>query len=249
MLAACSALLNHVVPLGPRGIEEDEFSPIELEFYPQLYYPLMDDWDFDARFTGRTIDHSDAEHIRDWLRGAASSCLPVAGRLVFQAGEFQSVYSGSAHGARFHAVVSSFFIDTAAESVLVYLKAIHHVLRPGGLWINAGPLHYHQATTTPYSHSYLQRIILSAGFDLLESRVIEADYCGETLATMKPEHYRVPLSVYRKQAAAPSVGGGLEESFASFADVAYLTQQLKALAGDWAAQHPKGDDMIIGHET
>ena len=268
MLAASSALLNHILPYpaahssAERNDEtlSEEYSSSDLEFYPQLYYSLMDDWDFDARLEGHTIDNSDTEHIRKWLRSPPQYVdthsdvqeAPAAGRLVFQAGEFQSVYSGDAHRARVDVVITCFFIDTASESVLVYLRVIQHVLRPGGLWINAGPLHYHRATSTPYSHSYLQRIIAAAGFDLLESRVVEADYCGEAQAMMKPEFYRVPISVYRKQTEIPSSGdflGEEESSFMSFPNVASLTEQLKALADDWADQNShKRDEIFIVHE-
>ncbi|KTB21104.1 Carnosine N-methyltransferase [Nakaseomyces glabratus] len=39
-------------------------------------------------------------------------------------------------------VVTNFFLDTSGN-VIDYLLAIEHVLRPGGTWINFGPLVYH----------------------------------------------------------------------------------------------------------
>lgn len=39
-------------------------------------------------------------------------------------------------------VITHFFIDTATN-VIEYLKTIHHCLKPGGQWINYGPLLWH----------------------------------------------------------------------------------------------------------
>jgi carnosine N-methyltransferase len=41
-------------------------------------------------------------------------------------------------------VITSFFLDTA-HNVLEYIETIHQILRPGGLWVNLGPLLYHYA--------------------------------------------------------------------------------------------------------
>ncbi|CAR27380.1 hypothetical protein ZYGR_0I06540 [Zygosaccharomyces rouxii] len=42
----------------------------------------------------------------------------------------------------FDVVITNFFIDTASN-IIDYLHSISHVLTPGGLWINFGPLLYH----------------------------------------------------------------------------------------------------------
>ena len=42
----------------------------------------------------------------------------------------------------FDGFVSCFFIDTA-PNILDYVIAIRRLLRPGGVWINLGPLQYH----------------------------------------------------------------------------------------------------------
>ena len=41
-------------------------------------------------------------------------------------------------------MVTSFFLDTA-HNVLDYIELIHQILKPGGHWINLGPLLYHFA--------------------------------------------------------------------------------------------------------
>jgi carnosine N-methyltransferase len=59
------------------------------------------------------------------------------------AGDFTEIV-GEASGECYDAVVTCFFIDTA-HNVLEYLRIISHCLKPGGKWINLGPLLYHYA--------------------------------------------------------------------------------------------------------
>jgi len=56
------------------------------------------------------------------------------------AGEFLEVY-GEQRGC-WDALVTCFFLDTAPV-VFEYMETIHRLLRPGGIWINFGPLLYH----------------------------------------------------------------------------------------------------------
>ena len=47
------------------------------------------------------------------------------------------------------AVATCFFIDTA-HNVVEYLEIISRCLRPGGVWVNFGPLLYHWADARSY---------------------------------------------------------------------------------------------------
>eukprot|EP00798_Chlamydomonas_sp_ICE-L_P009788 gene9788-7673_t len=67
-----------------------------------------------------------------------------AGLLSMSAGDFVEVYSTPAMESTFDCVVTCFFIDTA-HNVLQYLDVMAHCLKPGGKWINLGPLLYHWA--------------------------------------------------------------------------------------------------------
>ena len=81
----------------------------------------------------------------------------------------------------FDSVVTCFFIDTAPV-VIDYLATIHHCLRPGGIWINFGPLLYHWMTdnegngdsrygaSIELSWDELRLVIESMGFDILTHR-------------------------------------------------------------------------------
>ncbi|GAA6018443.1 hypothetical protein JCM10207_000896 [Rhodosporidiobolus poonsookiae] len=63
----------------------------------------------------------------------------VVQRLAFMPGDFVELFPGE---ATHDAVVTLFFIDTA-RNLLAYFSTIHRALRPGGVWLNAGPLLYH----------------------------------------------------------------------------------------------------------
>jgi carnosine N-methyltransferase len=64
--------------------------------------------------------------------------------LSMVAGEFLEVYSAARHVGAWDAVVTCFFIDTAPV-VFDYIDLIWRILRPGGVWVNLGPLLYHWA--------------------------------------------------------------------------------------------------------
>jgi hypothetical protein len=58
------------------------------------------------------------------------------------AGDFEEVYAAPGMRARFDAVVTCFFLDTA-RNVVRYLEVVWHALRPGGYWVHFGPLLWH----------------------------------------------------------------------------------------------------------
>jgi len=162
--------------------------PPPTSFFPYLGAAAMDEWSFAARLEPHTIE---------LLSPSSSSSSPLS-PLRLQLGEFAVVYSSPHFADSFDAVVTSFFIDTSLD-VIRAVAIIAHVLRPGGAWINMGPLHFHSnATRVPLSHDLVQAVASTAGFVLLsERRVSCPSYAGEDATSMKPEHYIVPLSVYR----------------------------------------------------
>ena len=58
------------------------------------------------------------------------------------AGEFMEVYGSRPN--EWDCLVTCFFIDTA-HNVLDYMQTINKILKPGGLWVNIGPLQWHYA--------------------------------------------------------------------------------------------------------
>lgn len=63
--------------------------------------------------------------------------------LSFANGDFTKLFGTGKEGMpqkeQFDCVATCYFIDTATN-VLDYMECIQHVLKPGGLWVNLGPL-------------------------------------------------------------------------------------------------------------
>ena len=55
------------------------------------------------------------------------------------AGDFAEVYAAAEVRGSFDAVLTCFFLDTA-RNVAEYIDVLWHCLRPGGAWINFGPV-------------------------------------------------------------------------------------------------------------
>ena len=105
-------------------------------------------------------------HPETALEGAAlglSNEVHYSKRMSVTAGDFCEVYKEPRHTNAFDAVTTCFFIDTA-PNVIRYIETIHHCLKPGGLWINLGPLLWHfEATPTPHERQRQRNGSTAAG--------------------------------------------------------------------------------------
>lgn len=76
-------------------------------------------------------------------------------RFSMAAGDFVEIYGKKSYindVNRVDAVVTCFFLDTA-PIILDYIETIDHVLKPGGIWINLGPLLYHWEKDQDYGNN------------------------------------------------------------------------------------------------
>lgn len=69
-------------------------------------------------------------------------------RLNITAGDFITIYKQPSNKEAFDVVATAFFIDTA-PNLIAYITAIHHCLKPGGQWVNLGPLLWHFGDRAP----------------------------------------------------------------------------------------------------
>ena len=81
---------------------------------------------------------------------------------------------------RYDAVVTLFFIDTA-RNLVAYLETIHSLLKPGGLWINVGPLLYGTAPQIQLSLDEIVAVAEAMGFEF-EISEVKAGSVEESLA-------------------------------------------------------------------
>eukprot|EP01038_Epipyxis_sp_PR26KG_P010677 gene10677-14338_t len=194
-------LPNHIINGATSSTDNeynDNFNNNTYKFYPHLGYSLIDDWDFEKRFIPDMFPYViDSPQITHWVEKNPHSINKDYTSLSVQYGDFIKVYGMSnSHKERFDCIITCFFIDTA-ENILQYLSIISHILKKDGLWINSGPLHYHHKNAIAYSYSQLLDIIQLSGFTIVSNRIIETSYCGEEMFSMKPEYYRIPLTVFR----------------------------------------------------
>jgi carnosine N-methyltransferase len=92
-----------------------------------------------------------------------------AGNLSYTIGDFVDVYRWQRPRGSFSAVVTCFFIDTATN-LYEYLATIDHLLGPGGVWVNIGPLRWHANSLLHPSVDELRTIVESSffGFEIIK---------------------------------------------------------------------------------
>jgi carnosine N-methyltransferase len=79
----------------------------------------------------------------------SSGMNETGGSMSMCAGDFVECYGDEQNVSAWDSVCTCFFIDTA-HNVVEYLQVISRCLKPGGTWINFGPLLYHWAEGAGY---------------------------------------------------------------------------------------------------
>ncbi|CAK1548857.1 unnamed protein product [Leptosia nina] len=115
------------------------------------------------------------------------------------AGDFLKVYTQM---DEWDCVATCFFID-CAPNVIEFIERIYAILRPGGLWINLGPLLYHYSDMPneisiepPYD--VLLDVIRDVGFDILKERTGVKTKYAQNPNSMLQHEYNSVFFVCRK---------------------------------------------------
>lgn len=83
------------------------------------------------------------------------------------------------HRSTHHAVVTLFFIDTA-HSLPAYFQQIYHSLKPGGIWVNLGPLLYYGQPAMELPLEMVVELAKGVGFEVVERMgVRDAEYTAD----------------------------------------------------------------------
>lgn len=120
--------------------------------------------------------------------------VPRESEFSMTAGNFLEVYS--AQGCCWDCVATCFFLDTAGN-IVQYIETIYHILKPGGIWVNLGPLLYHYADlpnedSIEPSYEDVRDIIKAFGFDMLEERTgVPTPYTQNPRSMMRYEYQSV----------------------------------------------------------
>ncbi|KAJ3891403.1 N2227-domain-containing protein [Lentinula edodes] len=112
--------------------------------------------------------------------------LPSGSVFSLVAGDFEEIYGGESdpnepQAGLWDAVMTCFFIDTA-KSIVNYLRIIHKILAPGGVWINLGPLLWHWENNHTNDPSIeldlveVKQLAAMVGFEIENERTIDATY-------------------------------------------------------------------------
>ncbi|KAG2069399.1 N2227-domain-containing protein [Suillus decipiens] len=120
------------------------------------------------------------------------SALPAGSNFSLVAGDFEEIYGTEGkeddfepQSGQWDAVMTCFFIDTA-KNIINYLRIIHRILTPGGVWINIGPLLWHfenNATNDPSIELDLEEVKILArkiGFVISDERMIDTTYASNS---------------------------------------------------------------------
>ncbi|CAM9796698.1 unnamed protein product [Chrysoparadoxa australica] len=118
---------------------------------------------------------------------AAAAKLPAGETPDFTmtAGEWMEVYSDQED--EWDCIVTCFFIDTAPV-IMEYIATIKKILKPGGVWINLGPLLYHWVDdaeganderftrSVELSWEEMRHVIGTYGFEIIKEEMKECCY-------------------------------------------------------------------------
>ncbi|XP_066473888.1 carnosine N-methyltransferase [Tiliqua scincoides] len=125
--------------------------------------------------------------------------LPPGANFSMTAGDFQEIYSEC---NIWDCIATCFFIDTA-HNVIDYIDTIWKILKPGGIWINLGPLLYHfenlaNELSIELSYEDIKNVILQYGFHIeMENESVLTTYTVNELSMMK-YYYECVMFVVRK---------------------------------------------------
>jgi SAM-dependent methyltransferase len=105
-----------------------------------------------------------------------SSPQPAAAFVSLIEGDFTTALKS--HSGTYDAIATHFFLDTA-PNILTYLETLHDLLKPGGVWINFGPLLYGSAPAVQLSMDEVIAVAEELGFAIEEVPAQEDERDGE----------------------------------------------------------------------
>jgi carnosine N-methyltransferase len=115
------------------------------------------------------------------------SDLPKGADFSYSAGEFVQIYKPQKES--WDAVCTCFFMDTA-NNIVEYIETIHEILKPGGVWINLGPLLYHYSdirgeVSIELTNEQFMRVVREVGFEIKQESTIDTRYTSNTRSMLE----------------------------------------------------------------
>jgi SAM-dependent methyltransferase len=145
--------------------------------------------------------------------------------LPFQAGAFDTV-------------LTPWFIDQVPKDLATFLPEIHRMLRPGGRWINHGPLIYHPSRTevaARYPADELYELLASSGFAVVQRRATRLPYLQSPACTRG--RAEIVLSFVATRGDTPASTSTSADAPAWTVDASVPIERFEGLDG-YQAPHP-----------
>lgn len=108
-------------------------------FHPFATDPFVNEVNSSLRYKKVRIEMNDPPLVLVTAEQKPSSSLYFS----YAVGDFVSMYSSPSQQGVFDSVVTCFFLDTATN-IYEYISTIRNVLKPGGVWLNLGPVQWHE---------------------------------------------------------------------------------------------------------
>ncbi|KAK4310768.1 hypothetical protein Pmani_017693 [Petrolisthes manimaculis] len=128
------------------------------------------------------------------------SDLPTHAEFTMAAGDFLEIYTSA---DAFDCVATCFFID-CANNIVAFLQTIYNIIKPGGYWVNLGPLLYHFADqpgepSIEPTYQHIKSIAIGIGFTILEEETgVNTSYTQNPNSMLQYE-YKSVLFVAQKK--------------------------------------------------
>ncbi|KAJ6636013.1 Carnosine N-methyltransferase [Pseudolycoriella hygida] len=137
---------------------------------------------------------------------------PPTGEFHMIAGDFLQVYKEVDY---WECVATCFFID-CANNVAEFIQNIYNILKPGGIWINLGPLLYHysdmhnEGSVEP-TYEDLIIIIKSLGFEIIKNQTGVKTKYAQNPRSMQQSEYLSVFFVCRKPLESDETENGFSD--------------------------------------
>lgn len=158
------------------------------------------------RIYPHVLQFSNVVRTSDQVRSIAIPDIPPSGLgedadFSMVAGDFLEVY-GSEESS-WDVVVTSFFVDTA-KNVVEFIETFARIIKPGGYWVNIGPLLYHYSDSEgeisiELSYEELREVILHYGFEFEEEQTgVPCMYTSNSKSMLETRYNAVYFVCRRK---------------------------------------------------
>jgi carnosine N-methyltransferase len=158
-----AAATNHILHRAASRRSETDFPKV----YPFVSDPFTNEFDTRRRWEPAELLDDDISNMFTHLDRQHSNHRP---RLSYVVGDFVSIYASPSKSGMYGSIATCFFIDTATN-IYEYILTIRNLLRIGGVWINLGPVQWHQNAQLQPSTEELKGIIVLAGFKIIHWEV------------------------------------------------------------------------------